>query len=83
MNELERNLILHNYLLMPNIRKVLVQARDSGRILRPDEMDLSLKHCLKENYILNNSANGYMITNAGKNALALIEAYKQMPCAFD
>jgi len=74
MDGIVKESVIEDYLQVPNIRRVLSEAKELGKILKPNERTISLEHCLKNNYII--SSNGrYSITTRGKEALSIIQDY--------
>ncbi|MFA5332908.1 MAG: hypothetical protein WC376_00230 [Candidatus Nanoarchaeia archaeon] len=76
MEENLKNLVINDYLNMPSIKLVLIQVRDLEAILKPNENDISLRHCVNHRYVVKQE-NRYKITAYGIEALGVIEGYNK------
>jgi hypothetical protein len=74
MNEIIKESIISDYCWMPSIKNVMKQAKELGNVLKKNERKISLRHCLKQKYIIESDGK-YSITNKGNNALNIIEKY--------
>jgi len=48
---IKETVVIIAYLWMPLIKKIMEEARDLNKILNHNEKKISLKYCIKNNYI--------------------------------
>ncbi|MDD3888229.1 MAG: hypothetical protein PHN19_05745 [Patescibacteria group bacterium] len=74
MNKFSKEILINEYLNLPSIKRVLVQTKNLGNVLKPNDHDMGLRYCLK-NDLISKERNKYFLTISGKDALSILDEY--------